>query len=83
MSRTVLGERFGVLLGEPPIRYLMRWRMQLVSRRLRESRDSLARIATDVGYDSEAAFNRALKRELSVPPAAWRRRPRPPDGSSR
>jgi AraC-like DNA-binding protein len=74
VSRSVLGERFAALLGEPPMRYLGRWRMQLAALRLRESDDSIARIAADVGYDSEAAFHRAFKRELGVPPAAWRRR---------
>ncbi len=73
VSRSVLGERFAALLGEPPMRYLTRWRMQLASRRLLECHDALARIAADVGYDSEAAFNRAFKRELGMPPAAWRK----------
>jgi AraC-like DNA-binding protein len=73
VSRSVLGERFAALLGEPPMRYLARWRMQLASLRLRESDDSIAVIAADVGYDSEAAFHRAFKRELGAPPAAWRR----------
>jgi AraC-like DNA-binding protein len=74
LSRSALGERFVALLGEPPMRYLARWRMQLAALRLRESDDPVARIAADVGYDSEAAFNRAFKRELGVPPARWRRR---------
>jgi AraC-like DNA-binding protein len=74
LSRSALGERFAALLGEPPMRYLARWRMQLASLRLRESHASLAEIAAEVGYDSEAAFNRAFKRELGVPPATWRRR---------
>ena len=55
------------------MRYLTRWRMQIATLRLRESGDALAKIAADVGYDSEAAFNRAFKREHGVPPAAWRR----------
>ena len=74
LSRSALGERFAALLGEPPMRYLTRWRMQLAALRLRESDDPVARIAADVGYDSEAAFHRAFKRELGVPPARWRRR---------
>ena len=74
VSRTVLGERFAALLGEPPMRYLTRWRMQLAAQRLRESDDPVARIAADVGYDSEAAFHRAFKRELGFPPATWRKR---------
>ena len=73
LSRSALGDRFAALLGEPPMRYLARWRMQLASLRLRESRDPLAGIAAAVGYDSEAAFNRAFKREVGVPPATWRR----------
>ncbi len=72
-SRSVLGERFAALLGEPPMRYLTRWRLQLAAQRLLECHDSLARIAADVGYDSEAAFNRAFKRELGIPPATWRK----------
>jgi AraC-like DNA-binding protein len=73
LSRSALGERFAALLGEPPMRYLTRWRMQLAAQRLRESHDTVARIAAELGYDSEAAFHRAFKRELGVPPAAWRR----------
>jgi AraC-like DNA-binding protein len=34
---------------------------------------SLAAIAAQVGYDSEAAFNRAFKREFGMPPAGWRK----------
>jgi AraC-like DNA-binding protein len=73
VSRSVLGERFAALLGEPPMRYLTRWRMQLAARRLLEGHEALARIAAEVGYDSEAAFNRAFKRELGIPPATWRK----------
>jgi AraC-like DNA-binding protein len=50
-----------------------RWRIQLAAHQLRSSDTPLARIATQVGYESEAAFNRAFKRSLGVPPAAWRR----------
>jgi AraC-like DNA-binding protein len=73
LSRSALGERFAERLGDPPMRYLARWRMQLASLRLRESRDPIAQIAAEVGYESEAAFNRAFKREVGLPPAAWRR----------
>jgi AraC-like DNA-binding protein len=71
-SRTVLAERFNQLLGKPPIEYLTGWRIQLASERLRSTRDPLARIALAVGYDSEAAFSRAFKREMGVSPGAWR-----------
>jgi AraC-like DNA-binding protein len=72
LSRTALTERFAELLGEPPIRYLARWRMQLAQDSLRDSERGVAQIAAEVGYESEAAFSRAFKRELGVAPAAWR-----------
>jgi AraC-like DNA-binding protein len=73
MSRSAFAERFTVLLGQPPIRYLTEWRMQLARQRLRDSRDTIAQIAFDVGYVSEAAFTRAFRRECGHPPARWRR----------
>lgn len=74
LSRSSLSERFAVLIGEPPMQYLTRWRLALAGRALKDGRDSVARIAENVGYESEAAFNRAFKREYGLPPAAWRRR---------
>jgi AraC-like DNA-binding protein len=73
LSRSALAQRFSALLGASPMQYLTRWRMLLASRHLRESRASVLQVATEVGYESEAAFNRAFKRELGLPPAAWRR----------
>jgi AraC-like DNA-binding protein len=73
LSRSALGERFSALIGVPPMQYLTRWRLSLAATRLRDSKESILRIATDVGYESEAAFNRAFKRELGMPPAAWRK----------
>jgi len=74
MSRSVLAERFRHFLGEPPMTYLSRWRLQLGSRLLTSTSRSVARIAGDVGYASEPAFNRAFKREFGVPPARFRTR---------
>ena len=73
LSRSALGQRFVALIGKPPMEYLMRWRILLAARQLRETRAPVIHIAAEVGYESEAAFNRAFKRELGVPPAAWRR----------
>ena len=73
LSRSALHERFVSLLGQPPVQYLTSWRMQLASRKLLEGRSSIAAVAVDVGYDSEAAFARAFKRLVGMPPAAWRR----------
>ena len=71
-SRTVLAERFKALLGRPPIDYVTSWRIQLAADRLRNGTDSIAGIAADVGYESEAAFNRAFKRETGLTPGRWR-----------
>ena len=71
-SRTVLGERFNELLGRPPIEYLTGWRIQLAADRLRNTRDGMARIAADIGYESEAAFSRAFKRVTGMTPGRWR-----------
>jgi AraC family transcriptional regulator, alkane utilization regulator len=71
-SRTVLAERFQVVLGQAPIEYLTRWRMQLAAERIKTGREGLAAIAAEVGYDSEAAFNRAFKRVTGVTPGRWR-----------
>ena len=65
---------FTRLIGEPPMRYLARWRIQLAAHQLRNTDTPLARIAAQVGYESEAAFNRAFKRHFGVPPAAWRKK---------
>jgi AraC-like DNA-binding protein len=73
-SRSVLVERFNKLLGEPPLSYLARWRLQLAARMLQSSRRTMMQLALDVGYESEAAFCRAFKREFGVPPAQYRRR---------
>ena len=71
-SRTVLAERFNALLGRPPIDYVTSWRIQLAADRLRNGSDSIAGIAADVGYELEAAFNRAFKRVTGVTPGRWR-----------
>jgi AraC-like DNA-binding protein len=73
MSRSALAQRFADIVGVPPMQYLAQWRLQLAAQELRRADRSLARVAERVGYESEAAFNRAFKREFGVPPATWRR----------
>ncbi|WP_372526598.1 AraC family transcriptional regulator [Piscinibacter sp.] len=73
LSRSALHERFVQLIGVPPMQYLTQWRMQAAARMLLETRATVAAIALDVGYESEAAFARAFKRLVGNPPAAWRR----------
>ena len=72
ISRSVLAERFRQYLKEPPMSYLTRWRLQLAARMLKSSSRGVADIAFDVGYESEASFNRAFKRQFTVPPARFR-----------
>jgi AraC-like DNA-binding protein len=74
LSRSALAERFTRLIGEPPISYLARWRMQVAAQRLRETGRSTGQIAWEVGYESDAAFHRAFKRVHGVTPSAWRSR---------
>jgi AraC family transcriptional regulator, alkane utilization regulator len=73
VSRSALADRFTDLIGESPIRYLTTWRMHLAKQLLSEGEHSLAEIAERVGYESEYAFNRAFKRQVGKPPAAWRK----------
>src|SRR6185436_12566726 len=73
ISRSALAERFTALVGEAPMRYLANWRMQLAKQLLREGVGSVQDVATRVGYESEAAFNRAFKRATGSPPATWRK----------
>jgi AraC-like DNA-binding protein len=72
-SRTVLAERFAQLMGESPLAYLARWRLQLGARLLLTTNRKVLQIAGDVGYESEAAFSRAFKRVFDVPPGRYRR----------
>jgi AraC-like DNA-binding protein len=72
ISRSALVERFTRYLSEPPMTYLTRWRLQLAARSLEQTSRGVADIAADIGYESEAAFNRAFKREFGRPPGQYR-----------
>ena len=73
LSRSVFADRFGHFVQDSPMHYLTRWRMQLATRLLERQGVGLAQVAADVGYESEAAFNRAFKKCVGVPPGVWRR----------
>ncbi|WP_349261226.1 AraC family transcriptional regulator [Povalibacter sp.] len=73
MSRSVFAERFASLVGQPPIHYLTLWRMHIAEERLRTGRGSVVQVALAVGYESEAAFSRAFKRQFGTSPGNWRR----------
>lgn len=76
VSRSVLAERFRHYLNQSPMAYLTCWRLQLGGQMLSSTSYSVAQIAAEVGYESEAAFNRAFKREFTIPPARFRTRSR-------
>lgn len=72
ISRAALAKKFADLVGEAPMQYLAGWRMHLARRMLRESNIGVAELAARVGYESEAAFSRAFRRTVGIPPATWR-----------
>jgi AraC-like DNA-binding protein len=76
LSRATFARRFRELVGEPPLAYLTRWRLELAARRLRETTDPIDAVARSVGYSSEYAFSRAFARMGSEPPGRYRRRVR-------
>lgn len=71
LSRSVFYTRFSEVMGEPPASYLTRWRMHVARRALRRG-ESVAEVAQQTGYGSEAAFSRAFKRTVGDTPGAWR-----------
>jgi transcriptional regulator GlxA family with amidase domain len=79
VSRSALVERFTRYLPEPPMAYLTGWRMRLAAEALTSSPKGVADIAYGVGYQSEASFTRAFKRQFGVPPAQYRRGSRKAD----
>jgi AraC-like DNA-binding protein len=73
MSRSIFASKFNSLVGAPPLTYLTRWRLWQAARLLAEDKLSVAETALRVGYESEAAFSKAFKRQFGQPPLAYRR----------
>lgn len=73
LSRSALAERFSQRMGQAPMQYLAQWRMQIAAGLLASGHAKVADVAEQVGYESEAAFNRAFKKLVGVPPATWRK----------
>jgi AraC-like DNA-binding protein len=76
VSRATLARRFSDLVGETPLGYLTRWRMDLAAQRLRDTDDTIAAVAAAVGYRSEYAFSRAFARHRGIAPGRYRRQSR-------
>jgi AraC-like DNA-binding protein len=78
LPRTRLAERFRHFLGKSRMAYLAHLRLKLGAEILQSTESSVAEVAATVGYGSEAAFNRAFKREFDCPPAQFRRERKTP-----
>lgn len=73
LSRSAFAARFTELVGEPAIRYVTRWRMQVAQSTLETEGATVAELADRLGYKSEAAFARAFKRVIGISPGAVKR----------
>jgi len=73
MSRSAFSARFSELVGESAMQYVTRWRMHVAGSWLRDTEMTAAECGAKLGYNSEAAFSRAFKRVIGVPPGAWQK----------
>lgn len=73
MSRSAFAGHFMKFVGTPPMQYLAKWRMQIAANQLVSTTDSILAIGNRMGYESEAAFSRAFKKLVGIPPSEWRK----------
>jgi AraC-like DNA-binding protein len=73
MSRSIFAQKFKGTVGEPPMEYLVRWRMTLAADKLMHSGDPISVIALSLGYESESAFGKAFKRVMGCSPRQYGR----------
>ena len=73
LSRSAFADRFARRAGRPPATYITHVRLASAADLLLDTPDPISVIASDVGYESEAAFSRAFSRRYGVPPSRWRR----------
>jgi AraC-like DNA-binding protein len=73
VSRSGLAARFSDLVGETPMSYLRQWRFEVARNWLRDTDQTLAELAEQLGYESEASFSRAFKKETGQTPGSVRR----------
>ncbi len=75
LSRSTFAERFRRLVGQPPLDYLVQWRMSVAAEALERNDQTVSSIASQAGYYSDSAFSAAFKRVMGMPPAHYRTRP--------
>ncbi|WNZ21575.1 AraC family transcriptional regulator [Leptolyngbya sp. NK1-12] len=74
MSRAAFAAKFRQLVGEPPLQYITRWRMQEAATVLQQNNLSVVDVALAMGYESESAFNKAFKRCMGETPGTYRKK---------
>ena len=74
MSRSAFSKRFTESTGCSPGVYVVRWRMDLAAKLLRETHSSIQNIANNVGYESETSFSKSFKKYRSISPAQYRKK---------
>ena len=77
LSPSRFAARFSTSLGERPMAYVNRWRMNIACRQFTPTQAGIETIAANVGYEGAAAFSRAFKKHTNISPAAWRKRQLP------
>lgn len=82
MSRTTFALRFKTVAGVPPLTYLLKWRMRIAERALREENNPVSALALSLGYTSESAFSNAFKRTVGMAPKRYRDAARAGDAPS-
>jgi AraC-like DNA-binding protein len=73
LSRSAFSERFTRMVGQPPASYITQVRLERAADLLQHTTEAVTAIASDVGYDSEAAFSRVFSKRYGMPPSRWRR----------
>ncbi|MBL4638345.1 MAG: AraC family transcriptional regulator [Proteobacteria bacterium] len=73
MSRSAFAKRFNSVMGSSPMHYLAHWRMQKAYELLSTTNKSVAQIAEQFNYQSEASFSKAFKQHMNIGPGAIRR----------